>query len=420
MKRMLLLAVTAMVAAGAACSGDALKAGDARLTVSREAEVLAAAPGRALERVEGGRTLPSGSTVKVLSGSAALALASGQELELRRDSEVRLGNRPTLVRGDLLVTSTGDRPLTVSAAGSQVLVSGAARLSRDLAVSAASYRGRLRLSSAGRTLEIPALRQGDIPSLGVVPARPEPLDYDPSDRWDRRFLGQAIELGEELQAKSEGFTSSLRPTEGRTPGYFRLLIPALEQEPSFGPPLLTAARPPGETLVGATIVVAAEEGSFLSRWGEVFAFRDQGAPWGLVALDQEVDDAGGLVQSLDAAIGRATLAFAPTPPDRPSSTVSPGPRGTPAGGGSGPAGGSGTGSGAGSGTGGGGGGGGGSTPPPAPSPSPSPSGPRIPPTTLPPTTLPPAPPPEPPGTPPPATQPVQPVVDHIVGLLSKI
>ncbi|PLS75012.1 MAG: hypothetical protein CYG61_09870, partial [Actinobacteria bacterium] len=329
MKRVVLLAVVALVAAGGACSRDSLQAGDARLSVSRGAEVLAARPGQALAPVAGRRTLPAGSSVKVLSGSAALELAGGPELELRRDSEVRLGRRLTLVSGDLLVASTGNRPLTVSAGGSEVRVRGAARLSRDLAVSAASYRGSLRLQSAGRTLQVPALRQGDVPSLGVVPVRPEPLDYDPTDRWDRRFLGQAIELGEELEAKSEGFTSSLRPNEGRTPGYFRLLLPALENEPSFGPPLLTVERSPGETLVGATIAVAAEQGAFVRRWREVFAFRDQGAPWGLVALDQNVDDAGGLVQSLDAAIGRATLAFAPAAPTAaPPSTAAPGAGGT--------------------------------------------------------------------------------------------
>lgn len=420
MKRVVLLAVLALVAAGPACSRDGLDPGEARLSVSPGADVVVAVPGKAAERVAGTRTFPAGTTVTVSAGTAGIELSSGPELELRRGSELRLGRQPSLVRGDLLVASTGDGPLTIFAANSEVRVTGAARLARDLAVSASSYRGHLRLKSAGRTLEVPALRQGDIPSLGVVSSRPEPLDIDPSDPWDRRFLGEAIELGEELEAKSEGFTSSLGENEGRTPGYFRLLVPALEKEPEFGPPLLADERPPGETLVGATIAVTAERGSFVARWRKVFEFRDQGAQWGLVALDQKVDDSGALVQSLDAAIGRASLAFAP-----------PGPGGVPSGGTtSGGATGSGTGTGTGSGTGGGasgaGGGGGtsgGSPSPPAtsaPTPSPTmPPMPSMPPTTMPPVVLPP-----PPGDPGPPAQPqpgpaLQPVVDVIHGLLAR-
>ncbi|MEO7837620.1 MAG: hypothetical protein ABIS21_08285 [Acidimicrobiales bacterium] len=404
MRRAVLLVVLTLVVGGGACSDDGLKGGDARLSLSRNAHVKAARPGDNLKRLLGGRTLSSGSTVEVLSGSAFLELASGTKLELRRGSVVRLGDRPILESGDLLVLAAGERPLTVLAGGSQVRVSGAARLSRDLAVSAASYQGRLSLRSAGRSLEVPALRQGDIPSLGVVPERAEPLDYDPTDAWDRRFLGDAIELGEELEAKSEGFTSSLRPNEGRTPGYFRLLLPDLENEPSFGPPLLTVPRTPGETLVGATISVAAKQGSFVSRWRKVFAFRDEGAPWGLVALDQKVDDSGVLVRSLDAAIGRATLAFAPAA----APTVvppSPAPLGVDSGSGTGePQGGTGSGTGE------------PAAPPPSTPrrPSSTPSAPAIPPTTLPPApTV-----PSPPDTPPLPALPLQPVVDTIAGLLN--
>lgn len=413
MKRSVLLGLLILVAAAGACSDDDLDPGEGRLSIDRGAEVVVAAPGRAGERVGGARTFPAGSKVTVLEGAARLELASGPRLELRRGSEVRLGRQPSLLRGDLLVASTGDEPLAVLAAGSEVWVTGSARLSRDLSVSAASYRGRLRLRSAGRALEVPALRQGDIPSLGVVPSRPEPLDYDPTDLWDRRFLGEAIELGEELEAKSEGFTSSLRAGEGRTPGFFRLLVPALENEPGFGPPLLTEERPPGETLVGATITVSAQQGSFVARWREVFSFRDEGAPWGLVALDQKVDDSGGLVQELDSAIGRAGLAFAPPPPAATPSTGA-----TPPGGGVAPA----PGTGSAGGSGGTGGGTSGATPPPSPPstapPTPSPTTPRVPPTTLPPATLPPSPlTPRPPSEPAPAS-PLQPVVDTIAGLLN--
>ena len=410
MRRAVLLLVVAVIGAGGACNRDGLQEGDTRLEVGSDAEVMAARPGASLRRVTGQRTLPAGSTVAVRSGTARLELDGGQRLEVRRGSELRLGRRPTLVDGDLLVASTGRRLLTVSAGGSVVRVDGAARLSRDLAVSAASYRGSLEVRSAGRSLRVRALRQADVPSLGVVPAEPQPLDYDAADAWDRRFLGDAIEVGEELEAKSEGFTSSLRAGEGRTPGFFRLLLPALEEEPSFGAPLISDRRSPGETLVGATIAVTAEQGSFLSRWRTIFAFRDQGAAWGLVALDQRVREASGLVQSVDAAIGRAALAFAPTGAPSPPTSGQPAVGSPPAT--------SATGGGPGPGTGAGGSAGSGGSPP-----RPSSGAPATPPTLPPPpsapspTVPPPGEPVTPSPEPPPSTAPLQPLVDTIAGLL---
>ena len=318
MNRLVALLAVVVTLAAAGCSDSKVRAGEVSVIVDPGSRVLLAERGEGLRLAEGRRTLHRGAQVKVLTGSASVTLDDGARLEVRKGSEVALGAPIALVAQDLLVTS-GSRPVKVSAAGSQVTVDGVAQVSRDLAVSASTYRGTATLRSAARSLTIPALREAAVPSLGVLQIEPDAIDYDSADAWDRRFLGAAIDLGDELEAKSEGFTRSLDPGEGRTPGFYRVLLPELEREPAFGEELLSPGLEPGDALIGATIAVSGKIGSFASRWAGVFAFRDKGARWGLVALDQQVNDIQGLVNSVDAAIGRQSFAFAPTPgPSAPS------------------------------------------------------------------------------------------------------
>ena len=317
------VAFTVVVAAFAAgCSDDRVGTGEAAVVIAEGSRVLIAERGDDLALAEGRRTLRFGADVKVLAGSASISLADGSRIEARDGTEVEIGSPLTLIAEDILVTS-GNRPVEVTAAGTHVTVDGVAQLSRDLAVSAASYRGGVTLRSAARELRIPALREAAVASLGVVPTAPKPLDYDPSDPWDRRFLAQAIELGEQLQAKSTGFTESVGRDEGRTAGFYRVLLPALEDELEFDERLLTPGMRPGEALVGATIALHGRIGTFAQRWASVFNFRGQGARWGLVALDQQVNDTSGLVEAVTAAIGRQSFAFAPLRPPAPGPVATP-------------------------------------------------------------------------------------------------
>lgn len=314
-----------------ACSGDGIEAGQATLTLGQGARVLVSTPGGGTDEGEDAQRLRPGARVRVTAGSATLVLSGGSSVEMLTGTVVDLARVPTLVDGEALV-SAPKVPLTVAAAGTRVSVAGAGRLSRDLAVSAASYQGRLTVESAGRSLVVPALRQAAIASLGVLPDAVRPIAYRTDDPWDRRFLGTAIALGEELESKSQGFTASLAPGEGRSPDFFRQLLPGLGAEPGFGPAVVSPARPPGETLVGLAIALAGTRGTFSSRASDVFAFREQGAAWGLVALDQGVTDDRALVRTLDDAITRAPLAFVPPPPPAPPAappTAGPGRRPAP-------------------------------------------------------------------------------------------
>lgn len=326
------LVAFALVGLGAGCSREPrLVRGEARLSPADGARVLVAERGDELEAASDVVTLHDGARVRLLGGDAVLRLQGGATLELRGGSEVVLGSRPTLVSGPLLVLPAPSTPLIVTSGGTRITALGPARLDRDLATTTASYATGLRLESAGRRLIVPALRQASVPSLGEIPNRAQPLAYDGNDPWDRRFLGDAIGLGAELEARSRGFGASLAPDQGRTVDFYRMLLPGLETETGFAPTAGTSDRAPGETLVGLAIALAGRRGSFVTRSSEIFDFRDDGADWGLVALEQGVAVAPGVVEAVDAAIGRASLAFAPEPPSS-SPPAASGGRGTPDGG----------------------------------------------------------------------------------------
>ena len=214
-----------------------------------------------------------------------------------------------LLAGDVLAI-TGSSDLTVSVGDIGVVVRGAAQVSRGHSIVVSTYTGSADVTVAGQTLTVPALRQAIVPASGPVPPAPTPVVYDAGDTWDLRYLGDAIALGNELDARSQGFSAQVGPTDGRTADFFRRLLDPLAQQPSFTDGSLAGDRPPGETLVGAAIAVEGTMGTFDERWTEVFAFRDQGASWGLVALDQGVTRSP-LVALVDGGIGRGPSLIAP-------------------------------------------------------------------------------------------------------------
>ena len=294
--------VCAVLGVFGACTRGAIQSGEARLSVERgHAEVARA--GEPDRFVTDKLTLRTGDRVKVLTGEARMRLPEGRELWLRDGSDVTVSARPRLNAGDV-VALAGEHSLTVRAADATATVlDGAARVRRDLGMSAGTYEGSVRLTTASKTLEVPAYRQASVASIGLLPVRPTPLAFHESDAWDRRFLGVAMELTTDLQRRSEGLTAQLDRGEGRSPGFYRMLLPGLDER-GFEPALIDGTRGPGETLVGAAIALRGERGSLTERWRQIFSFRDDGAAWGLVALDQAVTDVPGVRRVLTEALGR--------------------------------------------------------------------------------------------------------------------
>lgn len=338
----LLLAGLVLLVLGAACSGGDPD-GAGRLSVDGRAEVEA--PGGKAEEERGSRTVMFGERVTVLDGTATLRLDRDRDLELRAGSSVVLqeateGERrvaqPLLLERDLLVQAPSGARLTVSVEGADVVVSGGAQISRGPVLVVSSYNGAVELRSGDQSATVPALRQLSIPIGGPVPARPSPLSYDGDDAWDRRFLSEAIEFGNELEARSTGFSAQVKPGEAGTVDFLIRLLPTLSTQPGFSSTLFDATRSPGESLVGAAIALEGTRGTFVERWAGVFTFRDDGAQWGLVALDQGVSRVP-LLATVDAAVGRGSPPFDTTPSG--GGIALPDPGGIP---GQGPAGGGGT------------------------------------------------------------------------------
>ncbi|MGI8984828.1 MAG: hypothetical protein ACR2HM_09905 [Acidimicrobiales bacterium] len=316
-----------LLAVLAGCSPPAPVAG--RLTVDGQAEILR--PGEDRRDVTGSRDLELGDRVRVRQGSAVISLRDDRRLELRAGSDIELRAAdgtatvlPSIIGGDLLVVSKGQHfAIAIAAANAEVVVLGDSRISRGVAVLVATYKGSAELKAGGATLAVPALRQAALPPTGQFPTSTTPLEFSGSDAWDLRYLSDAMDLSNQLAGRSSGFSSQLSPTEGRSATYFRDLLPQLADEPSFTADLVSPARSPGDTLVGAAIALVGADGSFAERWAAVFGFRDQGAAWGLVALDQGVSRVP-LLATLDGAIRRAPAQFAAgPPPSRPLTSLNP-------------------------------------------------------------------------------------------------
>jgi hypothetical protein len=325
-RRAAVVALALAVVAPAGCSDDGPGEGEARLEVDGRAVVERDGSEEA-EVVDDSTTLRRGDRVEVTDGVATMAMRGGTRLELRAGlgdaaaSRVEMASRPVLEAGDLLVAAS-DEPAEVEAAGTVVAVTdGAAQVSRSLGMGVTAYDGAVRLDSAGQERPVAALREVRVPTLGG-PRAPRPLVYDETDPWDRRFLGAAIEVGDRLEALATGYTQNLNAGEGRTPGFFRIVLPGLEDEPEFGAELIDLERPPGETLIGAAITELGRRGDFAERWASVFEFRDAGAHWGLVALDQAVSG-DPLLGEIEQAIGASPLALGGPPQPGPDTTAPP-------------------------------------------------------------------------------------------------
>jgi hypothetical protein len=312
----LALALAVVVAPMAACSDDEPADGEATLDVDGRA-IIVRQDGDEVTVSDDRVDVRVGDAITLSEGTGRLDLGGGARLELRAgsgedpDTELVMGPVPTLESGDVLATTEEEIALSVD--GTRVrIVAGSARASRTSGLEVAAYDADIELDSAGQERSVPALREMQIPAPGHPPESARPLEYDAGDPWDRRFLGEAIDLGQRLQALSDGYTQNLPDSTPRTPAFFKDVLPGLVDDVDFTAALLDGRRPVGERLIGAAIVDLGRRGTFLERWASVFEFRDAGAAWGLVALDQGVDG-GPLLGAVTRAVDATELAIGTAP-----------------------------------------------------------------------------------------------------------
>ena len=310
--------------------------GDARLTTKGRAIVTAVNGQR--RTVTGTVAMHSGETVEAVEGAMTIELPNGSTVEGRPSfktsdpTRVKIAQPVELLAGDLLVVATNGAD--VDSGGNRVHLDdgidgpSAARVSRSLAVGAAVFRGHASFDSAGQTRAIPALRTLEVSALGRPPSSPSVLKIDDAntDPWERRFLGEAIDLGHTLDGYASTYTRTIGRGNGTTVGSFKEAFPSLKEEADFTNSLLSATpHDAGETFVGAAIGSLSRRGAFADRWREAFAFRDAGANWGFVALDQGVAT-DPLLSALGTALNATQFPFAvaartpPTAATTPSTT----------------------------------------------------------------------------------------------------
>jgi hypothetical protein len=324
---LLLFAGVVAVATGTGSSGGV---GDARLSTKGRAFVTAVNGQR--RTVTGTVALHSGEIVEAVEGAMTLDLPDGATVEGRPSfkssdpTRVKVANPVELLAGDLLVTATSGAD--VDSGGNRVHldtggdVPSAARLSRSLAVGAAVYRGTATLDSAGQTRAIPALRALEVSALGRPPTSASPLKVDETqtDPWDRRFLGEAIDLGHTLANYSTVYTKTLGGN-GVTVAAYAAVLGGLANEGDFTQTLLNEApQESGEKFIGAAIAGLSRRGAFVDRWRATFAFRAAGANWGFVALDQGVAS-DPLLSAVQSALNATPFQFALAARPQPTATT---------------------------------------------------------------------------------------------------
>lgn len=288
-----------------------LREGEARLEVEGLVEI--SVTGAPFVRASTSRVLGRGDRVRVVEGRAILELPRFSTVELRKDSAVTIGGGdPHLVleHGDLLVEARRDT-VTVDGGKALVSVAGAAKLRRAVSLVAGVYEGNVILQNSGQSLGVPRYRQAAAVGTGVLPDAPEPLDLRASDEWDRRLLPQVLTLDEQLQIFSRGFEAQLPTGGGTGPELYRSVLPDLGDAPIT--PELLAGRAPGENLIGLTLV-ALDRGEFTTKVRRIFGFRSQGAIWGLVAADRNLNPNPVLV-NLQFAVGKIFPVAAPAGPE---------------------------------------------------------------------------------------------------------
>lgn len=296
--------------------------GSARLTHAGAAKTVS---GESSVSVGDGIVMSSG-------GTAELRLRQGRIFELD-SARVQVTSRDSVLlsRGKLLADLTG--PAKIDAETSSISAkSGTLRVDRFLATRIGTYAGStVRVTNGVSTLTIPRYRQ-TVVAGGIVPRAAKPLRLAASDRWDQRLLQDVLDLDARLGNFGRGLEAQLGSLTGLN--FFGRVMPGLEL--SFLDPFIAGRR--SDLLIG--LVIASGGSSSLGtspseRFGRSYSLWTQGASWGLIAREFEVEHAG-LFAALLAAIERVGIRLLGTGPlggpgagAPPGSTPTPGPTASP-------------------------------------------------------------------------------------------
>lgn len=223
-------------------------------------------------------------------GVAELRLAKGRVLELR-DARVELTSDTALrlSRGSIL--SDIQAPLDIDLESSRLSADrGTFRVDRALSTRVGNYAGQpVTVRAGSSSLEIPPYRQ-TVVAGGIIPKTVAPLRISRKDPWDQRLVSEALDLEQRLVNFARGLEAQLGPSSGIE--FFRAVAP-LGLDVVFLEPVLGSRR--SDVLIGLLLAIDAKVGSadpVQSRFEKIFDLWNDGASWGLLAVEFGVPQDG--------------------------------------------------------------------------------------------------------------------------------
>ena len=263
------------VAGTAACRTPSLEQGELRVHLDGDAALEVATRDGRFAAVDDGSVISQGATIRGRAGEPRLELVDGSQIIVGRDARLEFGRTLRLDEGEVLVKSS--RPATIATPLTTIRSSGLTRVGQALATTVRVYEGKATVTSHGRSLGVPALRQTAVADGGLVPRLPTPITWRSGDLWDERFLAPIIELTDQLDGQARGFGRQASSASASD-------IASLVGLPGSALVSEVRNRPSGETLIGGALVAAGAHDA-----DGVFELRDAGAAWGVVAVEQVAD-----------------------------------------------------------------------------------------------------------------------------------
>jgi hypothetical protein len=220
------------------------------------------------------------------------------------------GTSPRITRGDALVEG---QDFSVLASAANIVVDGIARVRQQLSLEVGVYEGEAIVKTVTDSHAVPALRRAVIAGMaGSALGTTMPLMLAASDSWDRRLMGDALELDAALTSRSRGLTIQIAnaPAELRD----RVLATASSKWHELSP--LSDDEPLGELVVAAEIAKAAHStvAAMKEAVKDELAQRAEGASWGVIAISRGVRTMPARLAHIDDSIVPAGGAIVKTSP----------------------------------------------------------------------------------------------------------
>lgn len=267
----------------------------------------------------------TGDRILLSDGIAELRLLEGRlfeiedaEVEITGNSEVMLSSGKLLA--DLSAAGRVDFEDAVAFADK-----GSFRVDRGLGTRVGVYSDDVSVAGDGVDLDLPRYREAVVAG-GVIPTAPSPLRISSSDRWDRRFLEEALELDARLTNFGRGLEAQLGSLAGLS--FFQQVAPG-GLGVGFLEPFLSSRR--SDLLIGLMIALeAGGPGDLPGTFARIYDLWSRGASWGLIAVEFGAGANGLFSLLLDAIAGAGVSIITAAPPPsgeegpQPAPTRSPG------------------------------------------------------------------------------------------------